>query len=289
MTTVARVTIILRDIPKEVPEEEIRQLFQGDKVQRVNPDIGNTWFVTFETEEDCLAAYEKCQLKCFRDEPLKARIKSENVLNRFVPADTPAYVSQPPPPPPGFPSGAPIPPPFPTMMPGPYPGMYPPMAMGPYPPFPGAPPFGGFIPGPGMPPHMGMGGKGADGWGGPQGGGVEDGPRGGKGGKGRPKKSPIPPPPPVGYEGPYTKYSKEEVLAILCGIMKLDPEGKRRPDLPDSPCVAPEQIAELELCRNGNPGAPAIVEAAITAEDIKPEKTYSRGSGKKQGPVAVLS
>lgn len=28
----------LRDIPKEVPEEEIRQLFQGDKVQRVNPD-----------------------------------------------------------------------------------------------------------------------------------------------------------------------------------------------------------------------------------------------------------
>lgn len=34
-----------------------------------------------------------------------------------------------------------------------------------------------------------------------------------------------------------------------------------------------------------NPGAPAIVEAAITAEDIKPEKTYSRGSGKKQGPA----
>jgi len=39
---------------------------------------------TFETEDDCLAAYEKCQLKCLRDEPLKARIKSENVVSRYA-------------------------------------------------------------------------------------------------------------------------------------------------------------------------------------------------------------
>uniref|UniRef100_A0A7S4LGJ5 HTH La-type RNA-binding domain-containing protein n=1 Tax=Eutreptiella gymnastica TaxID=73025 RepID=A0A7S4LGJ5_9EUGL len=125
LNTASRVTIILRDIPKDVPEAEIRQLFSEEKVSHVRPDIGDTWFVTFATEDDCKAAYAKCQDKTFRDEPVKARIKSENLLKNFLPVQSPvepqpASVFVPPAHPAAYAFGPPpVPMPYPYMMTGP--------------------------------------------------------------------------------------------------------------------------------------------------------------------------
>jgi hypothetical protein len=270
---VARVTIILRDIPKDVPEQEIRQLFAGDNVVRVNPDIGNTWFVTFGTEEDCLAAYEKCQLKCFRDEPLKARIKSENVVSRYVPADSPSF-TPPPPSSAGYPAGAPMPP-FPQMMPGVYPTMGPTPSggVGSFPHVQGRP-YPGFMLVPTVPPHVASAlnvpamnsvwwdqGK-------------------GKGGRPEADKQPV-----QGAE-PTRRFRKEEIISILTELINTE-EGKKRPELPDLPCVATEQIPGLELCRIGD--AQHIVEAAVAAADVKAPERSSRGSGRRAHPVSLLS
>jgi len=269
--TTARVTVVLRDIPADVSEQEIRQLFAGDNVVRVKPDIGNTWFVTFGTEDDCLAAYEKCQLKCLRDEPLKARIKSENVVSRYASeyaADSPSFAPSIPPAasPAGFPPGAPMPP-YPQMVPGGYPAAPFPYAAGrPYP---------GFMLGPSGPPHgpVALAAAGGPGW-------WDHGK--GKGARRDAEKQPAP-----GPEEPLRRFRKEEIIGILTELMNTE-AGKARPALPDLWCVVPQQLAGLELCRDGD--VHRIVEAAVSASDVKvADRTTSRGSGRRAHPVALVS
>ncbi|RYG62628.1 hypothetical protein EON64_17505, partial [archaeon] len=50
-----RSTLILRDIPTSAPEEEVRGIFEfpGCKpISSVRSDIGDTWFVHLDSEED---------------------------------------------------------------------------------------------------------------------------------------------------------------------------------------------------------------------------------------------
>jgi len=64
--------------------------------------------------------------------------------------------------------------------------------------------------------------------------------------------------------------------------------GKARPALPDLWCVVPQQLAGLELCRDGD--VHRIVEAAVSASDVKvADRTTSRGSGRRAHPVALVS
>lgn len=51
-----RNTLILRDVPSDAPEEEVKALFASRPVTNVHSDIGDTWFVTFATEDDALDA-----------------------------------------------------------------------------------------------------------------------------------------------------------------------------------------------------------------------------------------
>lgn len=200
LSSAARVTIILRDIPKDVPEEEIRKIFVGHKIQQVRPDIGDTWFLSFATEDECLAAYDQCQLETFRGTPIKARIKSENLLKNFLPTQAPEAQQQPSvfmPPHPGFGFG-------PTAVPMPYPYMMPPNFSRPPMMGPNTDPYGvpgmlgpqsqpiGMMAVPGLPPDMAgkgqanaKGGKGAGkaGYFGGRGRGGVPGVAGGKGGK----------------------------------------------------------------------------------------------------------
>ena len=51
-------TIILRDISSDTPEEEVRAIFAGEDmgtVVGIRSDVGDTWFVTMESEESAVS------------------------------------------------------------------------------------------------------------------------------------------------------------------------------------------------------------------------------------------
>lgn len=131
-----RSTIILREISSDAPEEEVREIFnyEGCKpIVSMRSDIGDTWFVVFESEDDAKDTLLDLRLKkrTFRDQSVKGRVKSETIARSFYPLQ--------PPPPIVFPNmqfpimGGPnmIPGPFspfmmvPGMVPGMMPGMVP--------------------------------------------------------------------------------------------------------------------------------------------------------------------
>jgi hypothetical protein len=84
----ARTTVILREMPESAQESEIKDLFVGNDafaVVSVRADVGNTWFVEFESEEGAKEAVLYLAQKTFKGERLKARLKSENVLRSSAP------------------------------------------------------------------------------------------------------------------------------------------------------------------------------------------------------------
>lgn len=76
-----RNTIILRDIPSDAPADEVKLLF-ADKfpISNIHSDVGDTWFVSFETEDHALDALLHVRDLSFRDKPVKARMKAEHLL-----------------------------------------------------------------------------------------------------------------------------------------------------------------------------------------------------------------
>jgi la-related protein 4 len=116
-----RSTIILRDVPADTPEEEVREIFNYEGARPIvslRSDIGDTWFVNFEGEEDAKTTLLDLRMKkrTFRGVSVKARIKAEQVVRSYFPVSV-----VPPPPAPiigipgGFPS-FPILPPNPDML-----------------------------------------------------------------------------------------------------------------------------------------------------------------------------
>ena len=81
---VARKTLILRDIPDDVTESRIRDLFSGFTVECIKKEIANSWFVTFDSEESALRAFSFVQESTFSSQPIKARVKSEFYMKVFL-------------------------------------------------------------------------------------------------------------------------------------------------------------------------------------------------------------
>jgi len=84
---VLRNTLILRDIPKETTEAEIRGLFGSNEtflanIEEMKNEIGDTYFIKFASEEVTLEAWKFLRNQTFKDQPVQARIKSENLLRR---------------------------------------------------------------------------------------------------------------------------------------------------------------------------------------------------------------
>ena len=139
----SRSTLILRDIPSNAPESEVREIFAFDSCKAISSlrsDIGDTWFVLFENEDDAkdTLADLKNQKRTFRGQPIKGRVKSEPVVRSYCPVQSPPSIP---------PLGVGIPmypgiPPYPTFM-TPALGVQMPMPFG----FPNTPPIPG-IPGP---------------------------------------------------------------------------------------------------------------------------------------------
>jgi hypothetical protein len=93
-----RSTIILRDIPSDCGEEEVRSIFafEGCKpISSVRRDIENTWFVIMDSEEDAKDTMLDIKLKkrTIRGESVKCRLKTEAVVKSFYPVTAPPIPS----------------------------------------------------------------------------------------------------------------------------------------------------------------------------------------------------
>ncbi|KAF9403398.1 La- protein 4B [Podila epigama] len=73
-----RTTLIIRDLPRE----EIVDLFveAGCPAKEVTREVGNTWFVEFETADDALSMLSYIRGKRLREVPLAGRLKSNSVF-----------------------------------------------------------------------------------------------------------------------------------------------------------------------------------------------------------------
>jgi hypothetical protein len=85
---VERNVIILRDIPSDCPPERVLSIFESVPHMPINlrSDIGNTWFVTFESEEECTSTLMVIRSRTFDDAPIKCGIKSGSVFGNFFAA-----------------------------------------------------------------------------------------------------------------------------------------------------------------------------------------------------------
>ncbi|PRP87321.1 hypothetical protein PROFUN_01583 [Planoprotostelium fungivorum] len=99
--TRSRRTLILREIPSDTPKEEVEQIFNGEghgKVTEIVPEIGDMWYVKFESSEGATASFDKLRNQKFKDKPILARIKQEAdfhiISNATVNIPTPVPIPQ---------------------------------------------------------------------------------------------------------------------------------------------------------------------------------------------------
>lgn len=90
-----RSTIILREIPSDAPKEEVEAIFQFEgcrKISSIKSDVGDTWFVVMDNENDAKDTILDLRIKkrMFRGASIKARLKTETVVRSFYPLQTPA-------------------------------------------------------------------------------------------------------------------------------------------------------------------------------------------------------
>lgn len=92
--------IILREVNKDVTEDDVRSLFQFDScppLESVRQDVANCWFVTLDTSsrEDVMNVMLDLRSKKLQGESVKARLKSASMasLSTLAPPFTPGSYS----------------------------------------------------------------------------------------------------------------------------------------------------------------------------------------------------
>lgn len=83
-----RTTLILRDIADSVPADDIKGIFQiagCPQPVKVRSDIGDTWFVQFNTEAECQDAMLAVMGATFQGNRLRCGVKSEHVVRAYAP------------------------------------------------------------------------------------------------------------------------------------------------------------------------------------------------------------
>ena len=80
-------TVILRDIPTKTREEDVRAIFESvsncPEITELRSDIGDTWYVTFNSEEDAKQALSGLPGCKFNDKAVKGRLKTESIKKSF--------------------------------------------------------------------------------------------------------------------------------------------------------------------------------------------------------------
>lgn len=95
-----RNTIVLRDIPNDVPHEEIRALFAEkpeilDFLEEMKAEVGSTFFLRFRDEQAALGALSYVKTRQFREKPVGGFIKAENLARSFYYTDPSVQPLQP--------------------------------------------------------------------------------------------------------------------------------------------------------------------------------------------------
>lgn len=88
-----RSTIILREIPSDAPIDEVKEIFNFEgckQISSIRSEIGDSWFVSMESEEFAKDTLLDLRLKkrTFRGQPIKARLKTETVVKSYFPVQT---------------------------------------------------------------------------------------------------------------------------------------------------------------------------------------------------------
>lgn len=85
-----RNTLILRDLPDDFPEDELKELFnrspESDAFCSLKPDVNNTAFVAFKTDEAAQNVALWLRSQKFQGAEIKCAIKSEHFVRSFFPA-----------------------------------------------------------------------------------------------------------------------------------------------------------------------------------------------------------
>jgi len=85
-----RNTIILHDLPDDVQETELRELFlaspEPESLSAVKPDVNHTAFVTFNSDEAAQTVALWLRSQKFRGNSVKCAIKSDHYMRSFFPA-----------------------------------------------------------------------------------------------------------------------------------------------------------------------------------------------------------
>eukprot|EP00741_Cyanophora_paradoxa_P001726 tig00000498_g1673.t1 len=304
-----RNTLILRDIDSNANPDDVKAIFEPDfskKISHIHPDIGNTWFISFEDENAALDALMYSRSRQFNGQPVKGRMKSESNIRNLIATTMDSSTAAP--------AGAPGAPPrpgvpfFPQPMAGgqPYMGGQQRYMRAPYPAYPGAegyaPYYGQPYPGGGKrggsPQNQPAGAPGAPGAPAPN--------AGAKGGPGYGKHSPTQYPvnvtamnfPPLpsrpktkrSPSEPVKKITKEEFLNVW---QKLLAEGLKAPEaltkVTDCPVVLAEARKVVESTKAWP--APPHDEKSDEGEDdgFERQRTRTNSRGGKQAPHAQHS
>jgi len=91
-------TVILRDVPEEATEDDIRHVFEGDDgnaiIHNVQKEVGHCWFVTIDastSQQDLVSILLNLRTKTICDEPIKARLKTQSTATQGTPMQGPGY------------------------------------------------------------------------------------------------------------------------------------------------------------------------------------------------------
>lgn len=84
-----RCTILLRDISSDTDPEVVRSIFtrHGDKcapIVHIRSDIGNLWYITFNSEAECTSTVLFIRSQTFNGQPIRCGVKSESPLKSLV-------------------------------------------------------------------------------------------------------------------------------------------------------------------------------------------------------------
>merc|ERR1719440_1991206 len=85
-----RNTLILRDLPEEFPEEELKALFdsspESENFCSLKPDVNNTAFVSFKSDEAAQNVALWLRSQKLQGAEIKCAVKSEHFVRSFYPA-----------------------------------------------------------------------------------------------------------------------------------------------------------------------------------------------------------
>merc|ERR1712110_717356 len=90
-----RAKLILRDLPTETTEQELKELFsQVNMTPSIQSAVNDCWFVSFESEEAASTAFDFLKSQTLHGKQIRARFKSEPVRRdvRGVPLFVPSSV-----------------------------------------------------------------------------------------------------------------------------------------------------------------------------------------------------